>query len=506
MIDLIIAGFSSVFTLQIIILIFIGVAVGIVFGAIPGLTAGMAVALCLPVTFGMEPIVGISLLCGLYIGGISGGLISAILLKIPGTPASIATTFDGYPLAQKGQAGKAIGVGVVFSFLGTFVGIMCLIFIAPNLASVTIKFGPVEYFATTVFSLTMVASLSGKSLVKGFISAGLGMTIALVGMAPIDSSIRYTFGVHALDAGFTLLAVCIGLFAISEVLDAAKNKHINIVEKKDIVAYTIKGFGFSMAEFRSQIKNMFIAAMIGTGIGILPGIGGGVSNIVAYTTVKNQSKYPEKFGTGIIDGVVASEAANNATIGGAMIPLLTLGIPGDTVTAMMLGGFLIHGISPGPLLFKTHGVFVYGIFAAMLIATVFMLVIELGGLRFFVKVLQIPQYVLLPVIVALCSIGAYGTNNRVFDVICFALFGILGFFMQKMRLPLAPIILGFILGPMAELNLRRGLQYNDGNIFAFFEYPIAVGFFVVSVISMFFSVRSNFRTRKALEAANSEEE
>jgi putative tricarboxylic transport membrane protein len=500
MFDLIAAGFGSVLTPYILLLIFIGVAVGIVFGAIPGLTAGMAVALCLPVTFGMQPIGGISLLCGLYIGGISGGLISAILLKIPGTPASIATTFDGYPLARKGQAGKALGGGVVFSFFGTLIGILCLIFIAPKLAAVTIKFGPVEYFATSVFSLTMVASLSGKSLVKGFISAGLGMTIALVGMAPIDSSIRYTFGAHGLDGGFTLLAVCIGLFAISEVLDAARNKHINIIGKKDIATYSIKGFGISLVEFKSQIKNMIVAALIGTGIGILPGIGGGVSNIVAYTTLKNQSKYPEKFGTGILDGIVASETANNATIGGAMIPLLTLGIPGDTVTAMMLGGFLIHGISPGPLLFNTHGVFVYGIFAALLVATVFMLVVELGGLRFFVKVLQIPQYVLLPVIVALCSIGAYGANNRVFDVICFALFGITGFFMQKMQLPLSPIILGFILGPMVELNLRRGLQYNGGNFFTFFKYPIAVGFFAIAVVSMFFSVRSNFRTRRALEA------
>jgi putative tricarboxylic transport membrane protein len=497
MVELFIAGFGSVFTLQAMVVIILGVAVGIIFGAIPGLTATMAVALCLPISFGMGPMIGVSLLVGLYIGGVSGGLISAILLKIPGTPSSIATTFDGGPMAQKGEAGKALGTGIVFSFFGGLIGFIALIFISPPLAEFALKFGPYEYFSIAVFSLTMIASLAGESLAKGIASGLLGMVLAMVGIAPIDALPRFTFGLHDFDGGFNILPAMIGLFAISEILKTAE---VDSKLKKGEIAqnYSLKGFGFSLGEFVGQIWNMIRSAAIGLGIGILPGIGGGTANILAYLTAKNQSKHPEKFGTGIMDGVVASEASNNAAIGGAMIPLLTLGIPGDTVTAMLLGGLMIHGLTPGPLLFQNSGKIVYGIFAALLVANLVMLIMEFYGLRVFVKLLRIPKHILLPVILALCVVGAYGLNNRVFDVWTILLFGLLGYVLEKFKFPLAPIVIGFILGPMAETNFRRGLQFSNGSFTPFLTHPISVVFLGISVISIILTGYNNYKKRKAV--------
>jgi putative tricarboxylic transport membrane protein len=339
----------------------------------------------------------------------------------------------------------------------------------------------------------MVASLSSGSIVKGLISALLGLALTMVGAAPIDNIYRYTFGNRNLNAGFTIVALSIGVFAVIEVISAAKEKYSNEIKTENIAKYEMKGIGLSLKEFKEQFGNFIRSSLIGTGIGILPGIGGGVSNLIAYSSARNSSKYPEKFGTGIIDGIVAPETANNATIGGAMIPLLTIGIPGDTVTAMMLGGFLIHGITPGPMLFRTQGQLVYGIFAALFIANIVMLVIELGGINLFVKVLRIPKHILLPIIVVLCCVGAFGVNNRVFDVQTVAFFGILGYIMQKFALPNAPLMLGFILGSTTELHLRRGLQLTNGNFWIFFTHPIAAAFLVFSVISIIFTIFSNIR-------------
>ncbi|MDY0287202.1 MAG: tripartite tricarboxylate transporter permease [Sphaerochaeta sp.] len=486
MAELFLTGFLSIFTIKIIFLITIGVAIGIIFGAIPGLTATMAVALCLPMTFGMEPIAGFSLLIGLYIGGISGGLISAILLNIPGTPASIATAFDGYPMAMRGEAGKALGVGIVFSFIGGFIGILFLILLSPPIASFALRFGTFEYFAVSIFSLTMIISLSGKSIVKGLISGLLGISFAMIGSAPIDSAKRFTFGNYDFDAGLSLLPVLIGLFAISEILRTAEAD--KDAEEASLASFHIKGFGFSMKEFLSQKWNALRSTMIGLGIGILPGIGGGTANIIAYVAAKNQSKYPEKFGTGVIDGIVASESANNASIAGAMIPLMTLGIPGDTITAMLLGGMMIHGLHPGPLLFVNQPKIVYGIFAALLVANLMMLVLEFLGMRVFVKLLSIPKHILLPIILVLCLVGSYGLNNRMFDVWTMLAFGLIGYTLDKLKFPLPPVILGFILGPIIEINLRRGIMISKGSFVPFFTRPISVVFLLIALFSLIFSI------------------
>ena len=388
--------------------VFVGTLVGILFGCIPGLTATMAIAMFLPMTYGMAATEGQATLMALYIGGISGGLISAILLNIPGTPASMATWLDGTPLARKGQAGKALGVGIVFSFMGTILSLLALVGISPALANIAIKFGPWEYFSITVFSLTLIITLSEENLVKGLITGIIGLMLATVGLAPIDSVSRYTFGSNALNGGFDILTVLVGVFAISEILLAAENSHKPSASQKATVItdFNIKGFGFSLKEFFSQIPNCIRSALIGIGLGILPGIGSGTSNMLSYTIAKNQSKHPEKFGTGIIDGVVASETANNATVGGPIIPLLTLGIPGDSTSALLLGALIMKGVQPGPLIFREHGEVVYAIYAAVALSSLFMLFIMFFGMKGFVKILKVPQPLLLPRVFVLCMVGA----------------------------------------------------------------------------------------------------
>jgi len=487
---------QAVFSPMSMIFIIIGVAVGIVFGAVPGLTAVMAVALFLPVTYGMEPGVAISILIALYIGATSGGLISAILLKIPGTPSSVATCFDGHPMLEKGEGTKALGVGIVFSFLGTIVSVLALMLIAPNLAKLAIRFGPHEYFSIAVFSLTLIATLSAKSMVKGVFSGVLGIAFGTVGIAPVDATIRYTFGSTELNSGFTTLTVLIGLFAISEVIKIAENaKAAHKTKVAKINMKDIKGFGFSWKEFRGQIPNAGLASAIGIAIGILPGIGSATSNIVAYTVCKNRSKRKELYGTGIIDGVVASETANNAGIGGALIPLMTLGIPGDAVTAILLGGFMLHGIQPGPLLFVNNGVLVNTIFIAMFVSSFVMLILEFYGLRIFAKLLNVPKHLLLPIIFVLCVVGAFGINSRVFDVFTIVIFGLVGYAFSKFKVPNAPFIMGFILGPMLETNFRRGLMLSKGDFSGFITNPISGVFLLIAALSVGWTIYSSLREK-----------
>ncbi|WP_424236832.1 tripartite tricarboxylate transporter permease [Bhargavaea ginsengi] len=492
MIDLLVSGFASILSLKGILLIAGGVVLGLIFGSIPGLTATMAIAICLPITFGMDPIDGMALLMGLYIGGVSGGLIPAILLKLPGTPSSIATTFDGYPMARNGEAGRAFSFAIVASFLGGLLSIAVLIMIAPPLGKVALQFGPFEYFAIIIFALSLISSLSGDSLPKGLMAGLLGIGFAMVGAAPIDAFPRFTFGMPALDAGFSLLPVLIGLFAISEILINAEKK------VKDNLKVNMKKISYKVGlkEYLGQGWNWLRSSLIGLGVGILPGIGGGTSNILAYVAAKNSSKKPEKFGKGTPDGVVASEASNNAAIGGALVPLISLGIPGDTVTALLLGGLVLHGLQPGPLLIQNNGEIVYAIFAALLVANVFMILFLFLGMRGFVKMLSIPQNILMPVILGLCVVGAYGENGRVFDVGALFFFGLLGYLMVKYGFPLTPLVLGFILGPLLETNLRRGLMLSQGDFMPFLTSPIAAAFLIFTVVSIGLKVYSNWKKKQ----------
>ena len=498
---MILQGLTEVLQPMTIILIAIGTVVGIVFGSIPGLTATMAIVMFLPVTYSMTASEGISMLMALYIGGISGGLISAILLNIPGTPSSVATCFDGKPLADKGEAGKALGTGVVFSFIGTIIGIGLLMVLAPALCDFALKFQAYEYCALTVFSLSMVIALTGHDMPKGLISAVLGALLATVGLAPIDSKPRFTFGLYQLNNGFALVVLLIGLFAIAEVMSYAET----VRQNQDFTIRSnvkIKGVGFTFKEFVGQIRNAIVSALIGVGIGILPGIGGGVSCMISYTVSKNTSKRRELYGTGIMDGVVASETANNGTIGGAMIPLLSLGIPGDATTAMLLGGLQVHNVAPGPLIYEKSGNVVYAIFFAMVLSAIFMMLFMLLGMRFFVSVLKVPKNYLLPVVVVLCAIGAIGNANMLFDTYCMVGFGLMSYLLIKSKVPTVPMILGFILGPTFEQNLRRVSQLTSSD--PFWNHPIFCVLIIATVFVVIFSVRSNMKDAKRAEQAELE--
>ncbi len=487
-------AFISIMTPESILTMIAGVIVGIIFGSIPGLSASMAVALFLPLTFGMNASIGMNVLVAVYIGGISGGLISAILLNMPGTASSIATTFDGYPMAKRGEAARALGLGIVFSFLGSVFSFLILIFCAPLLADIALKFSPVENFGISFFALTMVAVLSSGNMLKGLLAGMLGLLFTFIGMSPIDGTPRFTFGNPDLLAGFDTLPTLIGIFAISEILVTAENMSMGNMET--IKYKKAKGFGFSWQEFVYHLPNAFRSALIGTGIGILPGIGGSTSGMLAYVTAKNMSRHPEEFGKGCPDGIVATETANNATIGGGMIPLLVLGIPGDGVKAMMLGGFLIHGLSAGPLLFVKNADVVYGIFAACMLCSVFMLVIEFFGIKAFVQLLKVPKYILMPLILVLCCVGAYATNNRIFDVQSIILFGLVGYAYHKFKLPTTPFVLCFLTGEMLETYLRRGIM-SYKSFGAFFGRPIFNLFFFVSIGVLLWSAYKEIKAARA---------
>lgn len=492
--ELWLTGLSQVFTLGPLIAIFVGVGIGIIFGAIPGMSATMAIALFLPITFGMDSVTSLALLIGLFTGGISGGLITAILINIPGTPSSIASTFDGFPMAQRGEAGRALGIGILYSFLGMVLGCLVLFFLAPPVARFALQFGSFEYFAISLFALTLVAGLSSGNLVKGLASAALGLLVAMIGLAPIDAYKRFTFGFSELDGGLALLPVLLGLFAVSEVLKEAETSFRH--KQTEVPKFVLPGFfGTNWSEIKSQIVNLFRSSAIGIGVGLLPGIGAGTSNLLAYLAAKNSSKTPEKFGTGIPDGIVASESSNNAGIGAAMVPLITLGIPGDAVTAMLLGGFLIHGIQPGPMLFQSHGGLVYSIFVSLLLSSVVMLGMLYFGLRGFVKMLSIPKHYLLSIVMVMCFIGAFAVNNRMFDVYTLIAFGVIGYVMLKFSFPFPPLILGFILGPMLEQNLRSALMTTRGSFMPFFERPFSALFLGLAALYVGFVIYKGIRDR-----------
>ncbi|MGW8115406.1 tripartite tricarboxylate transporter permease [Caproicibacterium sp. NSD3] len=491
---------ANVFNPMCLALIWFGTIIGIVFGAIPGLSATMAVVLFLPLTFSMEATQGLALLVGLYMGGISGGLISAILLKIPGTPSSISTVFDGGPMADKGEAGRALGVGILYSFIGSILGIVALIFIGPALAKVCLLFGAADYFGVAVFSLSIIAALSGKNMLKGLFAGLFGLALSMVGMAPIDAVTRYTFGNYQLLSGFNITVLLIGVFAVTDIIMSGfgRRELSNRLQQKK---YHLKGYGLSIKEFFQQLPNAVISSIIGIIIGILPGIGGSTAGLLSYTAEKSRSKHPEKFGTGIIDGVIASETSNNAVIASSLIPLLCMGIPGNSVAAVFLGGLQVHGISPGPLIYAKSGQYVYGIYFALIVAAVFMLIFERLGLPVFAKLLDIPKHILLPIIMVMCCVGAYSSDSRIFDVQCVLFFGLLGLFFKAFKIPSTPLIIGFILGPMFEENFRKALQASHGSWSIFITRPICCAFLVIAVVFCVFTVRRNLKQKKAVEAA-----
>lgn len=472
-------AFTLLFEWQNLLLLAGGTALGIVIGAIPGLTASMLIALTLPLTFHMDPVGAVTLLIGEYVGGISGGLITAILLRMPGTPASIVTTFDGYPMAQSNRAERALALGITASVVGGIISWFFLAGMSPSLAKFALQFGPWEYFTLVLMALVMLAVLAQGSLAKGLLAAALGMAFAIPG---IDSSIgqaRLTFGSSELLSGFGLLPVLIGAFAISQVLRDASSKQVTAkfdMPKRRLPVY--------MSDVKIHGGNMVRSSVIGTWIGLLPGIGANIAALVAYSTTKQLSTEPEKFGTGHEPGVVAGESANNASIGGALIPLITMGIPGSVTEAILIGALTIHNLQPGPLLFQNAPEIAYGIIAAYLVANIFMLVMMWGAVRHIAKVVNIPRAALLSVILVFCVVGSYAVNNSFADVWVMIAFGVIGLILEATKVPLGPFVIGFVLSPIAEEQLRASLMMADGNVAEILGRPYALLFLTLSLLTI----------------------
>ena len=478
-------GLQTTFSLAIFPFLVLGVTGGIVIGALPGLTATMGVAVLLPLTFGMESTRALVMLSGIYIGAIYGGSISAILLKTPGTPAAAATVLDGYEMARKGEAGKALSISAIASFTGGIVSTVMLITISPILARFALRFGAPEYFALAVFGLSIIASISGKSPVKGLLAGMFGLLISTVGLDPVTSFPRFTFGEINLFNGFAIIPVLIGLFALAEAFVQMEK----IFEPAQTAKTDFKRGMVSLKETLSLMPLMIKSALIGTFIGSIPGAGADIAAFVSYNEARRSSKKPEKFGTGCLEGIAAPEAGNNGVTGGAMVPLLTLGVPGDAVTAILLGALVIQGLQPGPLLFTKNADVIYGLFSSLFVGNFLMLIFGLLGVRLFCRVVELPKRIIIPVIVTLSMVGAYSMNNSIFDVWVCVAFGIIGYIMQKVEMPSSPIILAVILGPMAESNLRRAVLMYEGSYSFLWTRPISVVFLVMAFFSLYSSYK-----------------
>lgn len=482
------------------LLIPVGVLIGIIFGAIPGMTATMAVAVCLPLTYSLNLTEGLALLLGLYVGGISGGLVPAILLNIPGTPSSITTTFDGYPMTQKGEGEKALKIGIVSSLFGGLFSAAILFFFAPVLADFAIKFSYIEKFLIIFLALTVIASLS-KNLLAGIFSGVLGVYISLIGTYNIsyggngETRLMPDFLEYWLADGFSLLPVLIGLFGLATIMEEAEK---GIVEEDLCADVGLSDkFKFSFRVFKGQFINLFRSGIIGTFVGMLPGVGGSAASVLSYTQAKNFSKNPEEMGSGAPEGVISSESANNGLTGGALIPLLSLGIPGDSTTAVLIGAFTLQGIQVGPLFIGENLGTWHTMVMAIVIANLAMFLIMFFAIKHIAKVITVPKYILYPIIIMMCVVGAYAINYGVmFDVWTLLIFGIFGYIATKFGIEVAPFIIGFILGQSAEVYFVKALE-SFGTLTIFFtKSPIAMVLWVLIFISVGYSIYSTVKSRK----------
>ena len=471
----------------------LGVALGIVFGALPGLTAVMGVALLIPLTFGLPPVVAFSSLLGMYCGAIYAGSITAILVSTPGTAAAAATMLEGPRLTARGESLRALEMTTVASFIGGVFSCFILAGVAPQLARFALNFSAPEYFALGIFGLTIVATLSEGALLKGCIAACLGLLIAMVGMDPLTGNLRLTFDSANLINGVSLIPALVGLYALSQVFLTCED----IFRGKRLSAVNISRKGISLAEIWANRSALLRGSLIGTFIGIVPATGSGTASFAAYSEAKRNSRHPEAFGKGAIEGLAATESANNAVTGGALIPLLTLGIPGDVVTAVILGALMIQGMTPGPLLFQEQGALVYSIFISLLLANVFMLVLGMASVRVFSKIVSIPGGILMPLVTTLCVVGGYALNNSNFDLGVMAVFGILGWIMTKASIPLAPLLLAMILSGIIETNFRRALSISDNDYTVFLTRPVCAVFLCISLFILFNLLRKEWKKAAA---------
>lgn len=484
-----------------VLMVFIGAVAGILVGSIPGLSVSMATALLVSVTYSWSTNDAMATIMGVYVVGVFSGAISAILVNIPGAPSSVVTTLDGYPLASKGEAYKALKYATVYSFIGTIFGFIALWILAKPISNIALKFTPMDYFLLALFGLTTVGSLTAKSFSKGLISAMLGLIISMIGMDSVMGTPRMTFGIYDLQAGVSIIPALVGLFGFSEVLTVISGGlsqgNIFKVEKTHI-------------KIKDMLKHFFHSlyyGTLGTVIGALPGAGGPVASFIAYSEAKRIVKKPSRpFGEGAVEGIVASESANNACIGGALIPMLTLAVPGDAVTAIILSVFYIHGLQPGPMFIKTNPEMFHVILAGGLIGSIFLLLLGLFVGPRVSNVIKIPKRILLPVVTVLCVIGAFAGNNRMFDVALMFIFGILGFLMRRHDYPVAPMTLALVLGSMMDSNFRRAVSLassESNKIVALFGRPITIVLLTLTIITLVSNipaVKKFFSSRKGKDS------
>jgi putative tricarboxylic transport membrane protein len=468
------AGLLNVLQWKYLVPLFLGTLAGVVGGALPGVTITMTIIVVLPFTFGLDPLQGLAAMTGVYVGGSAGGLVTAMLLGLPGTPSAIATTFDGHPMAMKGEPGRAIWLGVWASFFGGLLGGLFLIAATGPLARFALQFGPWEFFSLFVLALSMVAGLVEASLLKGLLAGAFGLIVTVLGSDPILGAPRLTLGLGVLEGGVQFLPVLIGVFAFAQIMGDVERMGA-AARVGDALARAVRlsvSHTKVVWEILSRPFLLLWSSFIGVLIGVLPAIGGSAANMMAYDQAKKFSRHPERFGKGTPEGIIASESANNANVGGSLVTIMAFGIPGDAVTAVMLGALTIHGIQSGPLFISQNTQLAYGIFAAYLLAHPLMVLILGVGARWMVRVVTVPKAALFPVVLVLCVIGAYALNNTMSNVHVLALFGLLGYAMVKFGFPLAPFILGVILGDEIERNLVRALM-SDPSPWLFFTRPIS---------------------------------
>lgn len=486
-----IEGLKTVFEPYTFLMTVVGVLAGVVVGALPGITSSMGIILLLPFTYYMDPRAAMMMIVGLYCSSMFGGSISAVLLRTPGTPSAAATALDGYPLAQKGKAGKALSAALLASFAGGMISSVALIFLSPVLAKFALQFGPAEYFSLAIFGLTMVASVSKGNLLKGLISGFLGLLLCCVGVDNVGGRTRLTFGINALTMGFDFLPVMIGAFAVAEVIRKLEKR-----EESYVIESRISDVFLTREEMKDILVPILFGSLIGVIIGVIPATGGTIATFLAYNELRRWHKKGNQFGQGVLEGVAVCESANNAVTGGAMVPLFSLGIPGDAVTAVMLGAMILIGLRPGPLLFVERPDVVYTVFAGWFVVQFLMLTLGFLSIAFAPKILKIPPNILMPIILVLSIVGSYGLRNSMYDVTVALMFGFIGYIMERCKMPIAPMVLGIILGPYAEGNLNRALLISRNDWLIVFKRPISLVLLLAAFASIAFSLISSYREAK----------
>ncbi|MBT4524940.1 MAG: C4-dicarboxylate ABC transporter permease [Deltaproteobacteria bacterium] len=481
-------GFSSLAGWQPILIIVAGVILGIIAGAMPGLSPSTAVALLVPFSYTMEPGMALILLTSIYIASNYGGSITAVLINTPGTPSAAVTTLDGYPLTQKGEAGKGLGTALVASTIGGAVGVLILILFAVPLAKIALQFSSADYFALALFGLATVASMGSGNIAKALIAILFGLLIKTIGIDPISGVSRFTFGMDELYDGFNLIPALIGLFAVSVVFAKVEEWKMG---SKGLVEVSNKLPSFS--EFWKIKMTILRSSVIGTIIGIFPGAGATIASFISYDVAKRSSKTPEQFGKGSLEGVAAAEGANSSSVGGALVPLLALGIPGSATDAVLLGAFMLHDLNPGPLLFRDSPEIVYGIFTSLILANIIMLILGLYGNRAFIKVVSVPAKIMYPMILAIAIIGSFAVNGSLFDVAACIGFGVIGWLFKRFGYPVAPVVLGIVLGKMIEENYRRAVMMHGYS--SFFMDKVSLVMLSLAAISFIYPIIKQLRKK-----------